>query len=108
MILYYLQQLCVCSEQKCTDKHLRREVPVFSYMQQGNFFSKYAILFDGKSKCVGHFRFTGFGKNILIFCRILCWQFVINFFSEVYLFVCLFVHLLQTEYKQQPACIGSG
>jgi len=53
MILYYLQQLCVCSEQKCTDKHLRREVPVFSYMQQGNFFRNMQFYLKGNQNVLG-------------------------------------------------------
>jgi len=38
---------------------------MFSHMKQGNLFSKYVILFDGKSICLGHFMFTVFGKNVL-------------------------------------------
>jgi hypothetical protein len=30
--------------------------------------------------------FTGFGKNDLVLCKLLCWKFVIDlYFSEVYL-----------------------
>ena len=54
------------------------------------FFSKYVILFDWTSICLVHFIFTGFGKSVLHLCRFLCWQFGIDFFSEVYLFVCLY------------------
>ena len=41
-------------------------------------FSKYVILFNGKSIRLGHLMFTGFSKNVLILSRFICWQFVID------------------------------
>ena len=84
--MYYIQQLYVCSEEKRSERHLRRELSMFSHMQQGKLFSKYVILFNGKSLCLGHLMFTGFGKNILEAAH--CCTILILLYCE-YIILCL-------------------
>jgi hypothetical protein len=57
----------------------------FPTCKNERFFSKYVILFNAKSICVGHFMFTDFGKNVLILCKLFVGNFNWFVFSEVYL-----------------------
>ena len=63
MILYYLQQLGVYNEEKCTERNLGLEVPMFS---SRNFIFLKVNFVDGKTIYLGHFTFTNFAQNAVL------------------------------------------